>query len=188
MSVKSFECAIARSQIGRYLAGDTVGEEAMQQLETHIAACADCQRLIESKREELLGPLAHAPNAQEAIAGKATEATTAETLAASTDVAAIERELRAAAARSGRAVIENVTSEAVEARKLVGATASANSGMANGASNQGAPNSAAPHLTVETGSANSASSRSSLPKLGGIGAALGKVSLPKLVRDVPEPK
>lgn len=92
MPVKSFECAIARSQIGRYLAGDAVGGEAMRQLEAHISGCSDCQRLIDSKKEDLLGPLAHAPTAEEALATRP-------------DTAAIERELRAAA-QMGRVVVD----------------------------------------------------------------------------------
>ena len=121
MPVKSFECAIARSQIGRYLAGDPVDGEAMRQLEAHISGCEDCQRLIDSKREELLGPLAHAPSAEEALV---------------TDE--MERELRAAAA-TGHAVIQTP----------------------------------APTPMPK-------------PTFTGIGAALSRLPLPKLVREVPD--
>ena len=68
MQVKSFECAIARSQIGRFLAGESLHEEAMSQLEAHIAGCRDCQRLIDLRREEIRSGPAREMPARETVA------------------------------------------------------------------------------------------------------------------------
>jgi hypothetical protein len=54
MPVTEFECAIAKSQIGRYIAGDNLGNEVVRQLESHIAACPNCKKLLEEKRTALM--------------------------------------------------------------------------------------------------------------------------------------
>jgi hypothetical protein len=54
MPVTEFECAIAKSQIGRYIAGENLGNEVVRQLETHIGACANCKKLLEEKRKSLM--------------------------------------------------------------------------------------------------------------------------------------
>jgi len=50
MQLQNFECQIAKAQIGRFLAGDGLSDETVQQLEAHIAKCPDCkQNLAERK-------------------------------------------------------------------------------------------------------------------------------------------
>lgn len=53
MSVQNFECQIAKAQIGRYLAGDALSAEALDQLEEHIARCPDCKQTLAEKRASL---------------------------------------------------------------------------------------------------------------------------------------
>jgi hypothetical protein len=53
MQLQNFECQIAKAQIGRYLAGDSLGEEAMEQLEAHIGKCADCKQNLAARRAVL---------------------------------------------------------------------------------------------------------------------------------------
>ena len=57
MPITDFECAIAKSQIGRYVAGDQFSDEAVQQLEAHIAACPSCKAIIVQRRRELMSML-----------------------------------------------------------------------------------------------------------------------------------
>lgn len=57
MPVTEFECAIAKSQIGRYLAGDNLGGEVVRQLESHIGACPKCKTLLEERRKSLVAML-----------------------------------------------------------------------------------------------------------------------------------
>lgn len=54
MPVTEFECAIAKSQIGRYIKGEKLGQDVVHQLESHIAACPRCKALLEEKRNSLL--------------------------------------------------------------------------------------------------------------------------------------
>ena len=54
MSVTDFECAIARSQISRFMAGDQLGADVEQQLESHIDQCLKCRALLEEKKQSLL--------------------------------------------------------------------------------------------------------------------------------------
>ncbi|HTQ10479.1 MAG TPA: zf-HC2 domain-containing protein [Fimbriimonadaceae bacterium] len=58
MQLQNFECQIAKAQIGRFVAGDQLSEEALSQLEAHIAKCPDCQRSLAERREALQGMLA----------------------------------------------------------------------------------------------------------------------------------
>lgn len=53
MPAKNIECQLAQGQIGRYLAGAQMSEEAVAQLEGHIAECEDCSSFIETKRNSL---------------------------------------------------------------------------------------------------------------------------------------
>ena len=53
MSVTDFECAIAKSQIGRYIAGDNLAPEIARQLETHINNCTRCKGLLQEKKSSL---------------------------------------------------------------------------------------------------------------------------------------
>lgn len=53
MSVTDFECAIAKSQIARYIAGENLAPEVSRQLETHIAACPRCKQLLQEKKSSL---------------------------------------------------------------------------------------------------------------------------------------
>lgn len=57
MPVSSFECQIARGQIGRYLDGGVLSPQAMKGLEEHLAECPDCKALVARRRTELLGQL-----------------------------------------------------------------------------------------------------------------------------------
>jgi len=54
MHVSEFECAIAKSQISRYIAGDRMSDETMKQLEEHIARCSNCKNMIDQRRRELI--------------------------------------------------------------------------------------------------------------------------------------
>ena len=53
MSVTDFECAIAKSQIGRYIAGDNLAPEVSRQLESHIDNCTRCKQLLQEKKNSL---------------------------------------------------------------------------------------------------------------------------------------
>jgi hypothetical protein len=53
MSVTDFECAIAKSQIGRYIAGDNLAPEVARQLESHIDNCSRCKQLLQEKKNSL---------------------------------------------------------------------------------------------------------------------------------------
>lgn len=58
MAVQDFECQIARAQIGRYLQGDALSSEALDQLEDHIAECPGCKGVLTERRkalQEMLG-------------------------------------------------------------------------------------------------------------------------------------
>jgi hypothetical protein len=57
MSVTDFECAIARSQINRYVAGDTLAGDVIQQLEAHLGMCGKCKRVLEEKKSSLMAML-----------------------------------------------------------------------------------------------------------------------------------
>ena len=53
MQVQNFECQIAKAQIGRYVAGDILSEETMEQLEAHVAKCPDCKQNLAERRAVL---------------------------------------------------------------------------------------------------------------------------------------
>ena len=59
MQLQNFECQIAKAQIGRFVAGDTLSDEALHQLEAHISKCPDCQKSLAERRaalQEMLAP------------------------------------------------------------------------------------------------------------------------------------
>ena len=53
MSVTDFECAIAKSQIGRYVSGENLAPEIARQLESHINNCSRCKELLQEKKNSL---------------------------------------------------------------------------------------------------------------------------------------
>lgn len=53
MQVENIECQIAQAQIGNFLAGSGLSPEAMEQLEDHIAGCANCKTVLNERRSEL---------------------------------------------------------------------------------------------------------------------------------------
>ncbi|MEQ1824151.1 MAG: zf-HC2 domain-containing protein, partial [Fimbriimonadaceae bacterium] len=53
MSVQNIECRIAQAQMGRYLGGLGLSEEAVSQLESHIRACPECSGALRLRRIEL---------------------------------------------------------------------------------------------------------------------------------------
>ena len=53
MSVTDFECAIAKSQIARYIAGENLAPEISRHLEAHIAVCTRCKQLLQEKKNSL---------------------------------------------------------------------------------------------------------------------------------------
>lgn len=69
MPVQNIECQLAQGQINRYLAGDTLSEAALQQLEAHVGECADCKAFLYEKRSSLFSILGHAaPEPQAEVA------------------------------------------------------------------------------------------------------------------------
>ena len=53
MQVENIECQIAQAQIGNFLAGSGLSQEAMEQLEEHIAGCPGCKAALSERRSEL---------------------------------------------------------------------------------------------------------------------------------------
>jgi hypothetical protein len=53
MPAKNIECQLAQGQIGRYLAGTDISDEAVRQLEQHIVECEDCTNFVDRKRQSL---------------------------------------------------------------------------------------------------------------------------------------
>ncbi len=53
MQVENIECQIAQAQIGNFLAGSGLSQEAMEQLEEHIAGCPGCKDVLSERRSEL---------------------------------------------------------------------------------------------------------------------------------------
>ncbi len=60
MQLQNFECQIAKAQIGRYVAGDALSDEALQQLEAHVAGCTGCRQNLAERRAVLQAMLAPA--------------------------------------------------------------------------------------------------------------------------------
>ena len=53
MPVQSIECQLVRAQIGRYLGGEPLSQEAMRQLEVHLVACDDCRAALSVRKSDL---------------------------------------------------------------------------------------------------------------------------------------
>ncbi len=53
MQVENIECQIAQAQIGNFLAGSGLSQDAMEQLEDHIAGCPGCKAVLNERRSEL---------------------------------------------------------------------------------------------------------------------------------------
>lgn len=64
MSVKNIECQLAEAQIGRYLSSGVMSPEALEQLEGHIAECAECTGFLSEKRAGLQAMLAGRSSAE----------------------------------------------------------------------------------------------------------------------------
>ncbi len=68
MQVQELECQIAQAQMGRYLSGDALSPETIEDLEAHFARCEACQEAIRQRRgalEKLLAESGEKPKAQE---------------------------------------------------------------------------------------------------------------------------
>ncbi|MCW5942841.1 MAG: zf-HC2 domain-containing protein [Fimbriimonadaceae bacterium] len=57
MVTRSLVCQLVETQVVRYLAGDSLSDEALRQLDAHIAGCRECQSFLEAKKAELTGAL-----------------------------------------------------------------------------------------------------------------------------------
>lgn len=53
MPVENIECQIAKGQMSRYLAGDSLSPEMAVELRAHIAECPGCSETLQKKREIL---------------------------------------------------------------------------------------------------------------------------------------
>ncbi len=53
MQVQEVECQLAQAQMSRYLAGDPIPDEALRQLERHVASCSDCKVMVTERRQTL---------------------------------------------------------------------------------------------------------------------------------------
>lgn len=70
MQTENLECQIAQAQMGRYLGGEGLSNEAIAQLEEHIRACGNCKDAIQERRRSLESVLA-LPTSEEFPALKA---------------------------------------------------------------------------------------------------------------------
>ncbi|HRI45115.1 MAG TPA: zf-HC2 domain-containing protein [Fimbriimonadaceae bacterium] len=53
MQVHSVECQLAQAQMNLYLAGDTMAEETVAELERHITGCESCRQVLRVKKQSL---------------------------------------------------------------------------------------------------------------------------------------
>ncbi len=53
MLVQNIECRIAQAQMGRYLGGLGLSDEAVSQLDSHIRSCNECSSALRTRRVEL---------------------------------------------------------------------------------------------------------------------------------------
>lgn len=53
MRLENIECQLAQGQLNRYLAGESLSETALSQLEEHLAGCTECKERIAEKRRTL---------------------------------------------------------------------------------------------------------------------------------------
>lgn len=54
-ATKNFVCQLVEAQMTRYLAGHALSDEALAQLDQHIASCPECKAVLEVKKAEILG-------------------------------------------------------------------------------------------------------------------------------------
>lgn len=54
-ATKNFVCQLVEAQMSRYLAGHPLSDEALAQLDQHIASCPECKAVLEAKKAEILG-------------------------------------------------------------------------------------------------------------------------------------
>lgn len=54
MQVQNIECQIAKAQMGRYVSGGGLADDAIDQLEAHIAKCPDCRKALDERRSALM--------------------------------------------------------------------------------------------------------------------------------------
>jgi hypothetical protein len=55
MQVQNVECRLAQAQIARYLAGENLPDDTIQELERHLARCAGCREALAVRRQALVG-------------------------------------------------------------------------------------------------------------------------------------
>jgi len=53
MQSENLECQIAQAQMGRYLGGEGLSNEAIAELETHVRTCTGCKDAIQARRRAL---------------------------------------------------------------------------------------------------------------------------------------
>jgi hypothetical protein len=58
METEKLECKIAQAQMGRYLGGEGLSPEAIDQLEAHVRDCEDCKQALRARRKSLEAILA----------------------------------------------------------------------------------------------------------------------------------
>lgn len=73
MPVTDFECAIAKSQITRFIAGENLGGDVEQQLESHIDACPKCREVLEAKKQSLMQEIEAAKVNQAVVSDQASK-------------------------------------------------------------------------------------------------------------------
>ena len=63
MAVKNIECQLAEMQIGRYVSGEPFSQEAVRQLEAHVAKCPRCADILNDRKAALRAMLQKEPRA-----------------------------------------------------------------------------------------------------------------------------
>lgn len=53
MQSENLECQIAQAQMGRYLGGEGLSNEAIVELEAHVRSCVSCKEAIQARRRSL---------------------------------------------------------------------------------------------------------------------------------------
>lgn len=59
MAVQNVQCQLAEMQIGRYVSGEHLSDEALSQLHRHIARCPSCANVLAERRTALRSMLSH---------------------------------------------------------------------------------------------------------------------------------
>jgi hypothetical protein len=76
MPVETIECQLVQAQLGRYLSGEAFSNEALSQLEDHIANCEICRQEVSVRRatlQSLLGPTFENASRPDALIGALNE-------------------------------------------------------------------------------------------------------------------